>query len=333
ADPAESLSPGDESLSPGVPEPSKLIVSALSDPFHFPLESVTTISSGRILALSSAARPLSQGQFGQFPLYAFTTDGIWALEISATGTYTARQPITRDVCLSPRSITQIDSAVLFATRRGIMLLSGSQTQCISDIITDHAGFDIRTLPECPGIPALPLVPFLDFISSCGMAYDYPRQRIIVFNKTYPYAYIYSLKSKQWGMTLSAIARTLNSYPEALATDTAGNLIDLSGDAGHPQTALLVTRPIKLGAPDVLKTIDTLIQRGQFRTGHIKTILYGSRDLYSWHLLSSSVTHRLCRHRGTPYKYFRIALLCHLDKDETLCGATVQYTPRLTNRIR
>lgn len=333
---------------PMVPVKSKIYTSEVNNPFYFPVLGINTVGQGSVLALSSAAKALSQGQFGQFPLYAFTTEGVWALETSASGTYIARQPITRDVCINPDGITQIDSAVLFPTDRGIMLISGSQTQCISDVITNEVPFDARILPGMKELHAMighdddtcfPVIHFLDFVASCGMVYDYLHQRIIVFNKNYTYAYVYSLKSKNWGMTFSKIADTINSYPEALAVDRDGNLISFSRPStddsqlktDDPQ--LLITRPIKLGEADILKTIDTLYQRGVFRSGHVKSVLYGSRDLFNWHLVNSSVSHRIVNHRGTPYKYFRIALVCELDTDETLCGCTVQYTPRFTNRLR
>lgn len=322
---------------------STVYVSEVNCPFVFRAEAVFSVGARAVFALASAAKALSQGQFGQFPLYAFTTDGVWAMEVSASGTYSARQPITRDVCINAAGITQIDSAVLFPTDRGIMLISGSQTQCISDAITNDVEIDLLTL--LPGMDKLhamlgheedncfPVHPFLDFIASCGMIYDYLHQRIIVYSKSYNYAYVYSLKSKRWGMTYSKIADTINSYPEALAVDTEGNLIDFSKESEEKQMGLLVTRPIKLGEADILKTIDTMYQRGVFRGGHVKSALYGSRDLFNWHLINSSVSHRILNRRGTPYKYFRIALVCDLDKDETVCGCTVQFSTRFINRIR
>ncbi len=328
---------------PILPAASKIYTSEVNNPFFFPVTGINTVGTGHVLGICSAAKALSQGQFGQFPLYAFTTDGIWAMEVSATGTFTARQPITRDVCVNPEGITQIDSAVLFPTERGIMLISGSQTQCISDMITDSVGSDIHSLPGMEKLHSmighdtddscLSIVPFLDFISGCGMVYDYPHQRIIVFNRDYSYAYVYSLKSKQWGMTYSRISHAVNSYPETFAVAKDCNLVDFSQENADRQKGLLVTRPVKLGEADVLKTVDSLMQRGIFRKGHVRSVLYGSRDMINWHLVTSSVSHRILNHRGTPYKYFRIALVCTLDSDENVCGCTVQYTPRFTNRIR
>ena len=322
---------------------STVYVSDSGNPFVFRASKIVSIGDSRIIALSSAARALSQGQFGQFPLYAFTDQGVWALETSQTGTYTARQPITRDVCLSPQAITQIDSAVLFASARGIMLLSGSQTSCISDAVNSDSPFNIMTLPAMDKLHAIlghgadscvPVRAFQSFISEARMLYDYTHQRIILYNASgeYDYAYVFSLESKSWGMMRSTLRANVNSYPEALAIDSYGNLVDFSRDgAFEPQ--LLVTRPLKLEIPDILKTIDTVIQRGNFRKGHVQSVLYGSRDLYNWHLVWSSRDHYLRGFRGTPYKYYRIALVCNLQADESIFGASLQFTPRQTNQPR
>lgn len=329
--------------------PNKIYTSEVNNPFYFPVLGINTIGTGTILGICSAAKALSQGQFGQFPLYAFSTDGVWALEVSDTGTYSAKQPITRDVCINPESITQIDSAVLFATDRGIMLISGSEAVCLSDSINSRDLFAISDLPKADKLVSLfnertgedeqitlensSLLPFRDFLTDCKMIYDYTNQRIIVYNPSVSYAYVYSLKSKLWGMIHSNIADNVNSYPDALAMLNDNALANFSLSEASGITALVVTRPFKLGYPDVLKTIDTVIQRGYFQAAHVAQILYGSRDLFNWHIVWSSTDKYLRGFRGSPYKYFRLALICQLDKAECIDGCTVQFTPRLTNKPR
>lgn len=328
--------------------PNKIYSSEVGNPFYFPLLGINTIGTGNILGICSAAKALSQGQFGQFPLYAFSTDGVWALEISATGTYSAKQPITRDVCSNPDSITQIDSAVLFATDRGIMLLSGSTAQCISDILMAeriftlgdlHGGGSIADVynksaaeSEQLTIEDITFLPFLNFLASCRMLYDYTHQRIIVYNPSVRYAYVYSLKTQAWGMMQSRISSHVNSYPEALAM-VSDKLVDFSTSDATGITALIVTRPFVMDDANMLKTIDVIIQRGYFKGDHISQVLYGSRDLFNWQPIWSSVDKHLRGFRGTPYKAFRLALVCRLDKTESIFGCTVQFNPRMLNQPR
>lgn len=324
--------------------PNSVMQSLAETPFSFPANLMVTLSVGRIKALSCAAKALSQGQFGQFPLYAFSDEGVWALEVSSTGTYSAKQPITRDVCSNPDGITQLDTAVLFPTDRGIMLISGSQTLCISEAINSEYPFNATTLPgffelhsmlghEPATDKCLPTLPFTEFLKQCRMLYDYVHQRVIVYAPRITYAYVYSLKTQQWGMMFSNLASHLNSYPEALAVDNSNTVLNFSILKPEPVKCLYTTRPLKLEAANVLKTISCVIQRGLFRKENVSTVLYGSRDLHSWHLVWSSKDHYLRGVRGSPYKYFRIAGVATLSQDENIYGASVEFTPRQTNQLR
>lgn len=328
---------------------NKIYTSEVNNPFYFPLLGINTVGTGNILGICAAAKALSEGQFGQFPLYAFTTEGVWALEVSSTGTYSAKQPITRDVCINPDSITQIDSAVLFATDRGIMHISGSTVQCISDNLNTEDLFSIADLPKCDKlidifnakaddteqitIDDVAILPFLDFLADCRMIYDYTNQRIIVYNPAVRYAYVYSMKSQTWGMMRSNIVDNVNSYPEALAMADGATLVDFSKSDAETTTSLIITRPFKIDSPDTFKTINTIIQRGVFRSTHVQQVLYGSNDLFNWHTVWSSVDKIMRGFRGTPYKAYRLALVCKFDKGESIYGCTVVYEPRMTNQVR
>ena len=324
--------------------PNRIYTSEVGNPFFFPVTGINAVGDGTILGLRSAARPLSEGQFGEFPLYAFTTDGVWALEVSATGTYSARQPVTRDVCTSPESITQTDSAVLFATDRGVLLLSGATAECITDPLRDDDrpaqlpaanslldAFTRRTGHKITPSQASPLT-WADFLRGIRVLYDYPHRRILLYNPDADYAYVFSARTSLWGMMPSRLTATLASWPAPLAV-AHGEVLDFSQDGDDHAPALLLTRPFTLDEPDMLKTITTVIQRGHFRPGHVAQVLYASRDLFNWHLVASSADHRLSGFSGTPYKAFRLALIAQLDKDESITAATVQFTPRFTNRPR
>lgn len=264
------------------------------------------------------------------------------MEVSETGTYRAKQPITRDVCINPEGITQIDSAVLFPTDRGIMMISGSNAVCLSDIINVQTPFDIRKLPRLDFLHSLlghqvdtclPVQTFNVFLQGGKMIYDYPHQRIIVYNKDYTYAYVYSLRTQLWGMMYSKIKDNVNSYPDALAVTHDGKLVNFAIVDTENVGGLLVTRPLKLDSVNMLKTVDTIIQRGNFRRGHVQSVLYGSRDLYNWSLVWKSKDHYLRGFSGSPYKYYRIALLCNMSSGESLYGATIQYNLRKDNQPR
>lgn len=332
-----------------IPIYGKIYNSKLNNPFAFGAQSVVSFSGSEVIGMASATKALSQGQFGQFPMYAFTSDGIWALEVSAsTGGYSAKQPVTRDVCINPLSITQGDNCIYFVSDRGLMLLLGSETACISDVLDDHFAQSLKdVLPgygKFLGIAGMneksaAMPAFREFVKDAQIVYDYTNQRVIVFRpladgEKENIAFAYSLLSKTWSTMPCSLTGKINSYPDALAVMNGKGIVNLSTITdGTEGTGMLITRPLALDAPEVHKTVDTIIQRGKFRKGCIKQALWGSRDLIHWHLVASSNSHILRHVHGTPFKWFRVGVIATLKDDETLTGCSINYTPKLTNKIR
>lgn len=335
--------------------PDKLYVSEVDNPFVFLARGIMTIGVGTIIGIRPIVKAMSLAQYGEHDLYVFCTDGVWSLKVDSEGYLQHPHLATPDIVLgNGESITQIDGAVLFATDRGIMLISGSDSVCISDSLFSNTPF--RPLGNTPANDMLPglrniagerlqqmqLDLFRNFITDCRMIYDYRHQRIIVYSPTHSYAYVYSIKSKKWGMMPSYIQSSPLNYPAALAMvtdeDYGNSLVDYATDNMQDgvirvQNGLIITRPLKLDYPDVLKTVNTVIQRGKFKTGHIKSIIYGSRDLLNWQLVWSSVDQYLRGFSGTPYKYFCLAMICNLEEGEDLLGCSIEFLPRLANQLR
>lgn len=325
-----------------IPYYNKIYTSEVNNPFLFPATGVNIVGSGEILGIRSATKALSQGQFGQFPLYAFTDEGVWALEVSSEGKYIAKQPATRDVCNNSESITQIDTAVLFTSERGIMLIQGSESICISELLNEKA-FDITTLSEYDQLAQMAGLTidhfkhsnFIEYTKGCVMSYDYTNQRIIVFNKDFFYAYVYSLKSKTWSMVQSNFINTVNSYPDSYIMTKDNTLVNISnaGNDSKEVKGIIITRPLKLDSPDLLKTITQSTHRGVFEKGHIKSVLYGSRDCINFIPITSSTDHTIRSIHGSPYKYFRFAIITELLPGESLSGTSIIFETRQTNKLR
>lgn len=326
---------------PIIYHPNKIYTSEVNNPFQFPATGINTISSGKIIGISSSTKALSQGQFGQFPLYAFTDEGVWALEVSSTGSYSAKQPATRDICNNPSSITQLDGSIAFSTEQGIMLLSGSESNCISTIL-DGPVFDQNRLlsffaliasAELNDMP-LTYISFKEFLKICQMAYDYPNSRILVFNPSQTYCYVYNLKSQTWAIMESNFSNAINSYPLSYAMTTKNTLVDISsGNILGNTKGIIITRPLKLDAPDLLKTITQSIHRGVFGYEKIKSVLYGSRDCINYVPVASSADHAMRSIHGSPYKYFRFVIIAELSPGESISGTSIIFDLKQTNKLR
>jgi hypothetical protein len=284
---------------------------------------------------------VSTAQFGYADLYIFTDSGVWVAKINDEGSYSNLDLISGDICLNADSITQMETTVLSTTGRGIMLLSGSQAQCISDAIDDDGQPFTLQHPAVDDMATMlsldvDISPFKGFLPECRFVYDYTGQRIIVYNNGYNYAYIYSLESNKWGMMQSNIGYSIRAYPEALAVNRDGELVDCSvaGNSGVVN-AMLITRPLSLDLPDVQKTVRAVLQRGLFakRQGHVRSILFASRDMLDWFSMMSSNDEDMRGFSGTGFKWFRVGLLLQLNTQESIQGCTIQFDTKYTNRLR
>lgn len=209
-----------------------LFVSKVDNPFVFPLEGRYTFSS-TILGVAVATTALSQGQFGQFPLYVFTEDGIWAMETGADGSFVTSKPLSREVCSNPDSITSIDNAVVFVTKKGVMLLQGSEIVELSPNMNGRHYF--------PNDAATSLIgnqeeysnlvdtikdkdSFVSFMQAAKVAYDYAGQRLIFISPSNEgFQYLYKLDTQSWHKISVGknLVQPLNSYPECLVQCNLG----------------------------------------------------------------------------------------------------------------
>lgn len=326
---------------------SLIKVSEAENPMVFPAKNSVQVGSSIINALAANTRPISEGQFGEAPLYAFTDEGVWVLMTNQEGTYDARQPANRDICSNPKGILQIDDAVLFPTERGIMMQRGRDSECITDVLDGYPFVFTqifkndyqKKLLALGGIPEsdTQYIRFRTFLQKASLIYDYYDNRIIVFRPDYTYAYVYSLKSRMWGTMHNVFRSTVNSYPESYAINQSGKIVDVyvkepSGSVSY----FFCTRPLTLGQENIHKTMFESIIRGYFRNAakaKVGVVLYASNDLFNWFYIHSSVNQLLAGMAGSPYKYFRFAVMGSLSYDESIHSVGTEFVARLQNKLR
>lgn len=316
-------------------------VSDTDNPWVYKASGAFSAGGERVLRLMANTRALSEGQFGSHPLYAFTEGGIWALQPTSQGSYMSVQPISRDVCTNPEGIVGLDTALVFPSMRGLMLLEGASVQCISDAL-DAEPDSLSRLPWAKDVlldfgldsSELETIPLRAIFSTAQIAYDNIHARIILFTRERQLALVYSLKTGLWSCINSlGASRAVLSYPEAYVQCNDGVVRDYTVPADNDGRFYLVTRPFSLGLQDVHKTIAAAIQRGNFTNNSIRCVLYGSQDLKTWHVVNSSTTHVLRGRSGTPYKCYRMLVFGQLNDGECLSGVDFDYRIRLQNKLR
>lgn len=320
-----------ESYSDFISEPNKIYTSEVNNPFVFPLSGINTVGTGDIIGISSATKALSQGQFGQFPLYVFSSDGIWAMEVNpSTGLYNSIHPVSRDVCNNPKAITQIDSAVVFTTSQGLKLIQGSEVTLLSSSM-DGQNIDesiYNVLTEFAGLFVPDTEQFTEILSTCSMAYDYSHSLLHIFPKQGTKHYVYSFQSGEFSsyVGFSPVA-VVPGYPETVLQ--AGNTLYtfIRYQSSELRKGMLITRPLAFDDPFALKVVADLRMLAH-RTGkHVKLriAMFASNDGISWFQVMSL--------RQRAFKYHRFVIYTLMSDIDILSGIGVQYEPRRTNKLR
>lgn len=310
---------------------NKIYTSEVGNPFVFPLSGINTVGLGEILGITSATKALSQGQFGQFPLYAFSTDGIWALTVGDTGLYTSTHPVSRDVCTNPKSITPIDAAIVFATDQGLKLLQGSEVVLLSGNMegenTDESIFNVK--PEFSHLFLADTEPFTQMMSTCAIAYDYSHNLLHLFPEgDSTKHYVYSLESGEYASYVGyALKAYVPGYPQG--TIQIDNKLCTFEKYHSPQSrqGVAVTRQLAFDDPFAMKVIHDLrtLCRRTSADARMRVALFVSNDGYRWVQLRSLRMH--------SFKFYRFVLFSTMTDTDAVSGVTFRFDYRRTNKLR
>lgn len=326
---------------------NKIYTSEQDNPFFFPINGINTVGTGSIVGIAATTRALSQGQFGQFPLMAFCTDGVWALTVSTSGTYSAIHPISRHVCNNPSSICQLDQSVVFATDRSLYALKESSVSSISERL-DGPLFDIaKSLKELisyytkntydPAI--LQLINLSEapsaFFADGTCLYDNANNRLIIYPKLSQTqeqtisVLVYAIADKAWStMAVPRPLALLNAYPYAYIQRSDGTVICLdrrySFTDEAPHNALIITRTLTFD--QTMLAISGFDQ--QTSSKNQQTIFfYGSNDNRTWHYIGASSRRIGSYLPAHTYRYFRVAVALRLSQDESYSQTYLDITQK------
>ncbi len=321
----------DEEYDDFVSEPNKIYTSEVDNPFVFPLSGINTIGTGDIISICSATKALSQGQFGQFPLYVFSSDGIWAMEVNAdTGLYSSIHPVSRDVCSNSKSIVQIDNAIVFASEQGLKLLQGSDVALISRAMDgynmDRSIYNI--LSEYSELFVEDGKTFVDLLRDCSIVYDYPNALLHIYPSEGTKHYIYSFESGEYASFVGhQLESSVPGYPESVL-QIGDKLFSYKNKMSDViQKGYLITRPLSFDDPLAMKIIEDLriISRRSSGESKVRYAVFASNDNRAWCQLYSL--------RSRSYKYFRFVVFTDMYDVDTISGMSVQFSYKRTGKMR
>jgi hypothetical protein len=272
-------------------------VSSANNLIDFPLLQTYQVSNGDIVGFASSTKALSQGQFGQYPLYVFTTEGIWVMNTNGQGTYSNAEPLSREVCCNTNGILELDGAVLFTTKKGLMLLSGSEVvpfapQLVGEVgltpaeeeqTNCYVGEEVyrKVVTNSQLVELSESVSYDDFKnfvsdSNTRLSYIYDKNKVLVYNNQRDYCYLIDIQAKIATKIAERIHFDDGNYPEP-KFGIAGTVKTADGvtydgfnlksmayklEPNEYTQTMFQTRPIKLGTYD-LKSSFRVVLRGKF----------------------------------------------------------------------
>ena len=287
-----------------------IMVSDVNNPFLFTTEGTNQIP-GDIINIAVNTDALSEGQFGEHPLIAFTSEGIWGLTVNKEGYYETADPMSRDICEG--SVIQTDSNIFFMSKKGLMMITGRKVTCVSEqLIGKPNPYDLG----------------IDLPINAKMAYDYKNSRLWIIGDS-DYVYIFSMKTGTFAQYLMEdhIKSVHNLYPDNIFQTESGKILsldtlDINSDS-NSYNGVLISRPIKM--MDILsyKSIEDL--ECHYTGENAEVTLYGSTDHINWY----QVPH----FKSKPWKYFVLKIeLSNFMANDVFSGITLAFKPKRVFRL-
>jgi hypothetical protein len=243
-------------------EANKMKVSETGNPFYFPNKNTYTVGNGEILALATVGIRIPEGSFGQYPLYVFTTNGIYALSVgtgdvlySSQATPTSYEiPITGIVCPTP-------FGVAFISPRGICIIGGQQVDLLTPQLQQPPqNLHIQTNEILDGVVLNLTASFTDFLKVIEyILYNPAENELIIHDKDAGFNYVYCFDSRQFYQSTEKFDNAVqNTFPDLLVIEDK-KIKDYSQSQSPNAHVSLITRPLLFGTPD-LKRLERMIVR-------------------------------------------------------------------------
>lgn len=349
--------------------PNRFAMSAVGNPWYFPVANMFDIGKREIRSLSINAEELSYAQYGQNPILVLASDGTWSLGIQGDGSPKGVSYISSDVISKMETLTDTPSvtanqATFFVTDRGLMMASGSK---VIEVGRDMHGaiFDCKNelLPQNSVLPT-PIhvafneiinkvtdnIPFADYIKGANLAWDYKHNRLLVINKAYPYVYVYDLSFDFWSKmlitdTMLPIAegyqhntkstvkftQCVNNGTELFMQDNNGYLYDIKGDIDENDIDEL-QYGFYVSRP-MRFGADTFKTIVRLKHRFTKNANGENVKMMLYGSRDGNTFYRISTMRGSAYMYFIVVLYTTLLPAQRYAYTSFEFEDRLTNKLR
>ena len=221
---------------------NRIQLSDIDNPFLYPAKNSYRIDNDDnvIRIMSSITRVISEGQYGVFPLYVFTSKGIWLMEQGEGEiVYKTKNPLSREVVHNSASYVQVEGGIIFVATDSVMFISGTTIKSISDIIegipasylVGYSAYDDK-INDSDLVDLSTIISTIDFrtyLASAIFCYNAYEKELIVSNASKTYSYIYAFETGVW----SKIDKIYSQRPDTVTNIQILNASEIFGKVTLP----------------------------------------------------------------------------------------------------
>lgn len=145
-----------------------------------------------VVGFASNAEPVSEGQYGQYPLFALCRSSIWSFQPAGADpedlAFIDRKPLsTERGCVGRYAFTAVDNVVAFASRDGVYVIDGRVSfDSLSEPIT--TGTFVQAFADCLGAG-----------TSLGTLHNANLDRVEVWVASGVLTFVYSTRHGRWAI--------------------------------------------------------------------------------------------------------------------------------------
>ena len=335
---------------------SQVQLSELNNPLIFPTSHNYNVGTGEVLDFGVTSDAISEGQFGQFPVYIFTTLGIYAAEIG-TGTVviTSVKPIGSDVLEGSPVSTK--KGVFFPTSEGIMVINGREvtntsfplngriTPIVSNSETSRFNLNSTHAQIVQLGEKITVVPQFDNTTyDYVLGYDHVNKRLLVTKSTIGHSYVLDLKTMKWYRISEGYNYFVDLYPDLLGVTNTGNIINVSFIDHHASNIQVHfhTRALNFNVNNRKKMFESLLRCNlKVETSRFASFaVFASNDNEKWTRVAGNdrrgteVNDIKISYCPASYKYFIFAFWAELksDYDNYIEAIDAQLESRYDHRL-
>ena len=278
-------------------EPSRVQASNFQNILHFPSKYSYNVGYGQVNHLSANSQPMHSSDYGNYPIYALTTKGVWTMQTGVDMLITKTVRTSEEVCVGKDTV-YIDDGICFLTEESIVFLRGHEVTKIGDKLQSHSwnsiinddnyGVFVNNAQTVEMMDVVTNEEFGFFLPNARIGYVPNKKEIYITNPTYNYSYIYNVEFQVWYKTDATYNYFITDFPNIYG-EYDGVVYDLQLDAWQDQNVLLQTRPMEL-AENALSSIQKIVFDSRLLrmtsdpSIYMGVYLYGSNDYLNWRFL-------------------------------------------------